>query len=140
MSATKKTTWVNEEWATVELLDGPAKGEYQVSIWGDEDGLVKLGIVTVDGTERTLKTRVEDIEGYAEHKSAAEAKLAAEIVAARKCNRCGKHVEVTAYSQDEPVSFGGSRVMVATYYCDDCRRLLQTVGAGEYTAMDERRG
>jgi len=52
------------------------------------------------------------------------------------CDRCGDAVSDNAYSQTERGRLGP----VTAYYCDACRNVLQAVGAGEYTAMDERRG
>lgn len=58
-----------------------------------------------------------------------------------RCERCRMHVDGrTAYSQQEWTRFGGQRVKVAAYYCDACKALLQAIGAGEYTAMQERAG
>jgi len=56
-----------------------------------------------------------------------------------RCERCGVKVNgKTAYSQKEWTFFGGKRVQVNTCYCDSCRRVLTTVGAGETTPMEER--
>ena len=56
-----------------------------------------------------------------------------------RCDRCGVKVDrATAYSQDEWARFGGKRVKVKAFYCDDCSRLLRAIGAGEYSAMRER--
>lgn len=56
-----------------------------------------------------------------------------------RCERCGVKVNgKTAYSQKEWAFFGGKRVQVNTCYCDSCRRVLTTVGAGEATPMQER--
>ena len=52
-----------------------------------------------------------------------------------ECERCGAKVDGnTAYSQKE--RFAGN--VVTVYYCETCRGLLQAIGAGEYTAMQER--
>jgi len=51
-----------------------------------------------------------------------------------RCNRCGKVINpATAYSQMERMQ----GVQVKTYYCNDCHKLLSTIGAGEYTALEE---
>lgn len=55
------------------------------------------------------------------------------------CERCGCHVDGnTCYHQQEWARFGGRKVRVEAYYCDRCAALLRTIGAGEYTAMQER--
>jgi len=57
-----------------------------------------------------------------------------EIEQVERCKNCGKVVDPTvAYSQME--MYQGVKVL--TYYCDDCHRLLSTIGAGEYTPLEE---
>jgi len=56
-----------------------------------------------------------------------------------RCERCGAKIDTRkAYRQREHGRLGGSVVPVIAYYCDDCRNVLHAVGAGEYTAMQER--
>lgn len=58
-----------------------------------------------------------------------------------KCERCGKLVDIrTGYHQTEKTRFGGKAVEVEAYYCNDCAQLLGQIGAGEKTALDERKG
>lgn len=53
------------------------------------------------------------------------------------CDRCTRRVDTrNAYKQTQ--QYRGHRVIA--YYCNDCQRLLQTIGQGEYTAMQERTG
>jgi hypothetical protein len=55
------------------------------------------------------------------------------------CERCHAKIDGnTAYHQTEHTRFGGKLVDVVAYYCDNCRRLLAAIGAGEYTAIQER--
>lgn len=68
------------------------------------------------------------------------ARMEAEADARRKCERCGCHVSGDAYHQTERANFCGQTVKVVAYYCDSCRQLLTQIGAGEYTAMQERAG
>jgi len=52
-----------------------------------------------------------------------------------KCERCGKKIDGnTAYSQQE--QYRGMRVMA--HYCESCHGLLSSIGAGEYTELQER--
>ena len=53
-----------------------------------------------------------------------------------KCEKCHSAVVDmrTAYGQVE--NYRGGKVKA--YYCDGCRQLLMTIGAGEFTAMEER--
>ena len=74
-----------------------------------------------------------------EHKPKSEAEYAAErerhLRDDCRCERCGARVDgSTAYSQVERSRWGE----VTAWYCEACRQLLQAVGAGEYSAMDER--
>lgn len=56
-----------------------------------------------------------------------------------RCERCGDKLDTRkAYSQLEWTRFGGKKVQVKSCYCDGCRRVLQQVGIGEQTAMEER--
>ena len=55
------------------------------------------------------------------------------------CERCGTAIDTRkVYHQQERMSFGGSTVKVAAYYCNHCRQLLTEIGKGEYTPMQER--
>ena len=55
------------------------------------------------------------------------------------CERCGTKVDSrTAYSQLEWSRFGGKKVRVKAHYCDSCRKVLQAVGMGEISAMEEK--
>lgn len=55
------------------------------------------------------------------------------------CERCGAKVDSrTAYSQLEWTRIGGKKVRVKTHYCESCRKVLQAVGMGEKSAMEER--
>jgi len=56
-----------------------------------------------------------------------------------RCERCGRQIDSrTAYKQEETDYIGASKVKVIAYYCDHCRQLLNNIGAGEYTALEER--
>lgn len=55
------------------------------------------------------------------------------------CERCGDEVDNTAHSQTETGYFAGSKVQGTAHYCNDCERLLRAVGAGEHTALEDRR-
>ena len=57
-----------------------------------------------------------------------------------RCERCGVEVRDDAYRQVEKTYLGGRRVDCAAYYCNDCAAVLKAIGAGEQTAMAERRG
>jgi hypothetical protein len=52
----------------------------------------------------------------------------------KTCDRCGRVVDDDAYSQVQ--NYRGYKVIA--YYCDNCRQLLTSIGAGEYTAMQDR--
>ena len=56
------------------------------------------------------------------------------------CGKCHAAVPADAYSQQEWSRWGGKAIRVTAYYCADCARLLRAVGAGEYSAMQERAG
>lgn len=52
-----------------------------------------------------------------------------------KCERCGKKIDGnTAYSQQEWYR----KMRVTAFYCEPCRALLASIGAGEYTELQER--
>lgn len=56
-----------------------------------------------------------------------------------RCERCGDSLDTRkAYKQKEWSFLGGKRVQVTACYCDSCRKLLTTIGAGEVTPMEER--
>ena len=56
-----------------------------------------------------------------------------------RCERCSDSLDTRkAYKQKEWSCFGGKRVQVTACYCDSCRKLLTTIGAGEVTPMEER--
>ena len=58
-----------------------------------------------------------------------------------RCERCRKKIDGnTAYQQQEWSRFGRNKIKVTAWYCDDCHQLLISIGAGEYTAMEERAG
>lgn len=58
-----------------------------------------------------------------------------------KCDRCGCTVDTRqAYSQQQWTWWGGRKVQVIAYYCDDCRQLLSSIGAGEITDLEHRAG
>lgn len=77
-----------------------------------------------------------------DERSAADASEEAKRRAARancKCDRCGTAVDGnTCYSQKEWARLGGARVQINAYYCADCAKLLNAIGAGERTEMQER--
>lgn len=55
------------------------------------------------------------------------------------CERCGKSLDTRkAYHQQERMSWGGSTIKVAAYYCGHCRQLLTMIGKGERTPMQDR--
>ncbi len=57
-----------------------------------------------------------------------------------ECDRCGVEVDrETAYTQIEKSTWHGQRISVTAHYCDKCAATLRTVGAGEHSAMDDRR-
>jgi hypothetical protein len=61
------------------------------------------------------------------------------VVEPTRCDRCDAVVDpATAYSQQQTTRCGSSKVKYTAHYCDDCARLLQAVGMGEHTAMQER--
>lgn len=106
----------------------------EIGYIGAKTGLAGLQVAlkgaTLPGTRRLIAEHPLRCE--AEVRAAVDAHLATEC----RCERCGAHVDGrTAYQQRE--SIGGGRQVVA-YYCDSCRTVLQAVGAGERTAMDER--
>lgn len=54
------------------------------------------------------------------------------------CERCGTKVDSrTAYSQLEWSRFGGKKVRVKAHYCESCRKVLQAVGMGEVSEMED---
>lgn len=56
-----------------------------------------------------------------------------------KCERCGSSLDTRkAYYQKEWSRFGGKKVQVVAHYCDKCSRVLQQVGIGEKSAIEER--
>ena len=56
-----------------------------------------------------------------------------------RCERCGRQIDSrTAYRQQETDYLGASKIKVTAYYCEHCRQLLNNIGAGEYTALEER--
>ena len=56
-----------------------------------------------------------------------------------RCERCNDSLDSRkAYKQKEWAYFGGKLVQVTACYCDSCRKLLTTIGAGEVTPMEER--
>lgn len=58
---------------------------------------------------------------------------------AGRCDRCGAKIDTrTAYMQQERASFGGKTVPVAAYYCTACHTVLDAVGKGEHTALQDR--
>lgn len=79
----------------------------------------------------------EIVRIISEYDCRSDAQIAADNAAMdknRHCERCGTHVSKTAYHQTEKGPWG----KVTAYYCDSCRQLLTSIGAGEYTAMQER--
>ncbi len=137
--ARKTVVWANEEQGTVTIHDGPAAGNYPVSVWGEiKDGNVSLGQHTIGGREVIVRVPVSDLEGFTERRDAA---LKALQNRPMHCERCGKTVDkATAYHQQEWSRFGGRSVKVTAYYCDSCSHLLHSIGAGEHTDMEERAG
>lgn len=56
-----------------------------------------------------------------------------------RCARCNASVETaTAYNQQEWARLGAGRVKMTSYYCSSCASMLQAIGMGETSAMDER--
>ena len=90
------------------------------------------------GRDTIISTMTADITGYDEHLATYRAKLQAEVDADRQCNRCGVHVDKTAYHQMEWFRAGGLKAKVPTYYCAKCAQLLRSIGAGEHTEMEDR--
>ena len=71
---------------------------------------------------------------YEAEKARQAAEDAKPIDCTEYCERCGKVIDpATAYGQMENMM----GVRVKTYYCGDCHELLSTIGAGEYTALEE---
>jgi len=61
----------------------------------------------------------------------------AEIMASPvECDGCRAEMPRTGYWQWEGSQWG----LAKAYYCETCRRVLGAVGAGEYTALQERAG
>lgn len=77
-------------------------------------------------------------KGHAEIKAVYAGHLVHEIKIEHRCERCGTKVTDAAYNQMEKMNFGGKKVAVKAYYCDKCAELLNAIGKGEYTAMQER--
>lgn len=137
-------TWRIEGDALTITLDGPAAGTYSPTHISGESCVPT--IQTVQGVEVILVGRkdgkpvyvkmatrpelAEAIRSY--HAAQAVAYDAAHPV---RCERCGQVVDTTtAYHQTERSPWG----KVIAYYCDSCRSLLQTIGMGELSAMEER--
>lgn len=47
------------------------------------------------------------------------------------CDRCGIKI-------DERTAYGQKEGKFTSYYCNNCKKLLQTIGRGEYSAIEER--
>ena len=99
----------------------------------------------VDALRKALAARpMPEIQRViADHDTLTEADRAARTAellrTETRCERCHKQIDGnTAYSQEERTSWGGRSVRVTAYYCDSCRSLLQSIGAGEYTDMQAR--
>lgn len=122
-------------------LDGPAAGIYSVPVPIPRDH-PKAGSVILVGSKDGKPVYVR-LAPRPELAAAIEAELAAErdrhLAADTRCDRCGSHVDGrTCYRQQEWTSLGGSRVKATAYYCAACSSLLQTIGRGERSAMQER--
>ncbi len=55
------------------------------------------------------------------------------------CDRCKCVVTPTAYSQQQWTRLSGSKIRITAYYCDSCKTLLSTIGAGEHSALEDRK-
>lgn len=136
--STKTTKWIDTEHATVEILDGDAKGTYNISLWDAHDGYMHLGEILFNGHRTFVRTPLTDIEGYKEHEAAYQSQLQKKIDDERACNRCNVHVTKADYMQMEWYRAGGLKAKVPTYYCTNCARLLRSIGAGEHSEMEDR--
>jgi Zn finger protein HypA/HybF involved in hydrogenase expression len=59
----------------------------------------------------------------------------------QKCERCGNKIDTRkSYSQKEWSRFGTQKVQVTAFYCNSCKNILNTIGAGEITDMEHRAG
>jgi hypothetical protein len=135
--ANKLTTWTDETHGIVEILDGPVAGKYPFDIWAVRDGALTLGEVIYEGKPRMLKVKTSEVIGFADHYDAWRATIANQPI---HCERCGKEVTKSDYHQLEWFRAGGLKAKVETYYCKGCAHLLQSIGAGEHTEMQERSG
>jgi hypothetical protein len=92
------------------------------------------------------KPMPEIVRIIAEYKTKSDKQIQAEhdnhLSTECNCNRCSIHVDGhTAYNQMEWVRIGNlDPVKVPTYYCARCAQLLNAIGAGEHTEMDDRGG
>ena len=114
------------------------------------DGRCFIGIRThYKGFEHAYNTRADvrkvlaDVTklycGHDKHTAQEIAAIVAEVNNNIRCERCGVKVDpTTCYHQEEWARLGASKVQVRTHYCDSCTRLLQTIGAGEHTEMQDR--
>jgi hypothetical protein len=100
--ANKQTVWTSDTEATITFLDGPAPGTYHINLNNQlpHNEYVNLGIVKVDGKDRTLRTAITGIDGYKEHYQAHLAALCA-THSGVKCERCKKIISRQSYSQNE---------------------------------------
>ena len=128
---------------TVEVygLDAAAIGEVPAAMAGKVPNPGEMRAVLTGGQVRAVipAALVEVVErGITEAKASAERSRQAAVQNV-KCERCGVGVDAgVAYSQRERMQFGGAFVPVTAYYCEECARLLQQVGAGERSAMQKR--
>lgn len=90
----------------------------------------------------TRKPMPEIVRLIAEHSVRTDQEITEleQEIADYHCRRCGEKVDKsTAYCQREWGMLGDSKVQVNAYYCDRCRDLLQAIGAGESSEMNQRK-
>jgi len=116
--------------------DRENKGMYTiVEIEHVEEGIFFIGLkCSLDILKSNLSTVPEIKSIIKEHGLLSDAEIKKMSDDNRRCEKCGKRVNEKAYSQVE----WHQGYKVITHYCDDCTKLLKTIGAGEYTAMQDR--
>jgi ribosomal protein L37E len=56
-----------------------------------------------------------------------------------RCDRCGEMVDTRiAKTNEECRRFGGIKTKLRIPYCNSCYNLLNTIGMGEHTELEER--
>lgn len=141
MESIKGSGWQIEAGQLTITLDGPAAGTYTVRVPVPQDH-PQAGSVILVGSKDSKPVYVR-LAPRPELAAAIKATLAAErdayLATETRCDRCGCHVDGrSCYRQAQWTRLGGSRIKATAYYCSSCAGLLQTIGRGELSAMDER--